>query len=250
MKSELRYHTLAARRSRIAAFFLDHFLASFSIAMIVLYFIELENEGELSGYYFNLLIGILSAFIFLYFGKDFFRGISFGKWMFGLMVRDEKDSNQVPSFSRLFLRNLFIIIWPVEFIMLLINDGKRLGDKIAKTIVIENPNRASRRDRFLVIVTLFLVVLTLLLFLIKNSEAYEVAIQEIEQNEEILIASGGINGYGYFPTGGIGISNGEGNADFNIKVYGNENNLSVFVQLIKERGGEWELIEMKFYKSH
>ncbi|MFK8008399.1 MAG: RDD family protein [Saprospiraceae bacterium] len=247
MENDLKYnYFLGAKSSRIAAFFLDHFIASFCIAMVFLFFIEIEKGGELDESDFNLFIGIIFTMIICYFGKDFYKGISLGKWMFGLMVRDERNPAKVPSFLRLFLRNLLIVIWPIELILLFTNDGKRLGDKVAKTIVIENSNGARRGARLLTIGLIFLLLLTGLFFSMKNSEAYETAIREIEKNEEVLLESGRINGYGYFPIGGINVSNGIGNADFEIKVYGDKKNLGVSVRLKKERGGEWELVELKY----
>ena len=79
----------------------------------------------------------------------------------------------------------------------------------------------------------------------KNSEAYKVAIEEIEQHQEILDKTGGIKGYGMMPTGNISISNGEGQAQLQIKVLGNQRDLNVHLYLTKEPNGTWELIEMK-----
>ena len=56
----------------------------------------------------------------------------------GIMVRDENNQNEIPSIGRLFLRNLFIIIWPVEDIVLATSDQKkRPGDNVAKTVVVK-----------------------------------------------------------------------------------------------------------------
>ena len=78
----------------------------------------------------------------------------------------------------------------------------------------------------------------------KNSDAYKVAITEIEKNEEILSETGGITGYGMMPTGNVSISNGNGQAQLEIKVLGNEKDLNVGVYLTKEPNGEWKLIEL------
>ena len=78
----------------------------------------------------------------------------------------------------------------------------------------------------------------------KNSEAYKVAVREIEQNQEILNETGGIKGYGIMPMGSVNISNGYGQAQLAIKVLGNDNNLNVSAYLTKEPNGEWELIEL------
>ena len=82
---------------------------------------------------------------FLYFLKDAIKGISIGKWIMGIMVRDAVNVDNIPSIGRLFLRNLLVIIWPIEFFILATNDEKkRLGDKIAKTTVVKNPTRRKK----------------------------------------------------------------------------------------------------------
>jgi hypothetical protein len=167
----------------------------------------------------------------------------------GIMVRDASNHDEVPSFGRLFLRNLFVIIWPVEFIVLASSpERKRLGDKTAKTVVVENPNKPAKLPRILALIGVGVAFFTFTFLLagtaIKNSEAYKVAVQEIEQNQEVLDETGGIKGYGMIPTGNMTISNGNGKAQLEIKVLGNEKNLNVSAFLVKEPGGEWELMEL------
>ena len=66
----------------------------------------------------------------------------------GIMVRDEKNRNDIPTFGRLLLRNVFIIIWPIEFIVLALSDNKkRIGDIVAKTLVLKNPNKPEKLPR-------------------------------------------------------------------------------------------------------
>ena len=55
----------------------------------------------------------------------------------------------------------------------------------------------------------------------KNSEAYKAAITEIEKDEQIIIETGGIKGYGIMPTGNISIYDGQGHAHLEIKILGN-----------------------------
>ena len=78
----------------------------------------------------------------------------------------------------------------------------------------------------------------------KSSEAYKVAIIEIEQNQEILLETGGIKGYGIMPKGNISITDGNGQAQLGIKVLGNEKDLNVRVYLTKEPNEKWKLVEM------
>ncbi len=195
-----------------------------------------------------MLVVMLPGFL-LYFAKDSIQGISVGKWTMGIMVRDQKNPSEIPSFGRLLVRNLFVIIWPVEFIALATNqDKKRLGDKVAKTIVVKNLNKPTKLPRVLTLAGVGIAFFTFTFLFagaaMKNSDAYKVAINEIERNQEILTETGGIKGYGMMPTGNVNISNGNGQARLEIKVLGNEKNISVNVHLTKEPNGAWKLIEL------
>ena len=243
-------YTLSSRKRRIAAFLIDHFTVTFLIVAIV--FLSLGTNFMDENNFSNLATKMLPAMIvgfLIYFAKDSIRGISIGKWIMGIMVRDENNLTEIPSFGRLFIRNLFIIIWPIEFIVLAVSqEKKRLGDKTAKTIVVQNPNKPTKLPRILVLVAIGIAFFTFTFLFagsaMKNSDAYKVAIMEIEQNEEILSETGGIKGYGMMPTGNVNISNGNGQAQLKIKVLGNEKDLNVGVYLTKEPNGEWELIEL------
>lgn len=241
---------LSSRKRRIAAFMIDHFVMTFLMVSIVFLalgpnFMDENNMGKMTT---TMLAVMLPGFL-IYFAKDSIKGISVGKWIMGIMVRDTSNSNEVPSFGRLLIRNLFIIIWPVEFIVLASSqEKKRLGDKTAKTIVVKNPNKPTKLPRILALVGVGIAFFTFTFLFagsaMKNSDAYKVAITEIEKNEEILSETGGIKGYGMMPTGSINISNENGQAILEIKVLGNEKDLNVGVYLTKEPNGEWILIEM------
>jgi len=243
-------YILSSRKRRIAAFLIDHFTFTFLIAGIV--FLSLGTDFMDENNFNNLTTRMLPTMIIgflLYFAKDSIKGISPGKWIMGIMVRDENNPTEIPSFGRLLIRNLFLIIWPIEFIVLASSqEKKRLGDKTAKAIVVKNPNKPTKLPRILALAAVGIAFFTFkFLFLglaMKNSDAYKVAITEIEKNEEILSETSGITGYGMMPTGNINISNGNGQAQLEIKVLGNEKDLNVGVYLTKEPNGEWKLIEL------
>lgn len=82
----------------------------------------------------NLIFRILllSIIYSLFLCKDIlFQGQSIGKRILKLKVRD-LNGRGISSF-RLVLRNFFVIIWPVEIIMCLINPQRRLGDILIGT---------------------------------------------------------------------------------------------------------------------
>ena len=242
---------LSSRKRRIAAFFIDHFVMSFLMVAIVFLALgsDFMNENNPTKMFTTMLYVMLPGFL-LYFAKDCIKGISVGKWIMGIMIRDENNPNEIPSIGRLLLRNLFIMIWPVEFIVLATNDKKkRLGDKVAKTIVVKNPITPKKLPRIMAIVVIAVSFFAFTFLFagtaIKHSNAYKISINKIEQNEEILNETGGIKGYGIMPSGSINISNGHGQAQFQIKVLGNKTNMIIYTYLEKEPNGEWELIEMQ-----
>lgn len=241
----------SSRKRRIVAFFIDHFILTF--LMVSVFFIALGpdfmNEKNPSKVMTTMLFSMIPGLI-LYFVKDSFKGSSVGKWIMGIMVRDENNQNETPSFGRLFSRNLFIVIWPIEFIVLAANDQKkRLGDRVAKTVVVKNPNKPTLLLRISALIGVGVMFFVFIYFIvgstIKNSDAYKVAISEIEKNEQIITETGGIKGYGMMPTGNINISNGQGQAQLKIRVLGNTKDLNVSVYLEKESNGQWELFEIQ-----
>jgi uncharacterized RDD family membrane protein YckC len=125
---------------RIGAMALDYFIMSI-IAMLffipmVFRMISTAVSGELEEnpmemfsipYLFIACFGACSIYL-----KDSFAGRSPAKRILGLQIINEK-TNLPAGPLRCFARNLFIIMWPVEFIMALINPEKRLGDYVAGT---------------------------------------------------------------------------------------------------------------------
>jgi uncharacterized RDD family membrane protein YckC len=247
MENPEQASVVASRKRRLAAFLIDHFVISFSILVggFFLYTIVFKDEYGFKQIISTTLCMIIGGAV-LYFAKDSIGGLSFGKWIMGIRVRDAKDQERVPSFGRLFLRNMLFIIWPVEcFALLLSDDKKRLGDRVAKTSVLRNPRKIKLLPR-IVALCLVLVSFIAALFLftlnrIKDSDAYKRALTEIELNKRIMEETGGIEGYGAIPSGSIHYSNGLGTAEFKIKVFGKKKDLIVLVYLEKRGYGIWEL---------
>lgn len=240
----------ASRKRRIAAFMIDHMLLTF--LMVSITFLALGpnfmDDDSITKMGATMAAVMIPGFL-LYFGKDSMGGKSPGKWVMGIMVRDVESPTKNPSIGKMFVRNLFLIIWPVEFIVLATSEErKRLGDKTVKAWVVRNPEKPGKAPRIGVIVIIAIAFFSFLLLFVgaamKNSEAYKVAVSEIERNQEIVSETGGINGYGMMPSGNISIRNGVGEAQFEITVLGAEKDLKVQVLLMKELNGDWELIEM------
>ena len=127
---------------RLASGILDHFImtAVLTVLLIIVFlltvFSELNVTHESSGHLDIKYLTIAFAFgINLYFMKDSVRGRSVGKRATNFQVLCNNGSAASPL--RCFIRDIFIIIWPVEFFVLLFSPSRRLGDIIAGTKVVE-----------------------------------------------------------------------------------------------------------------
>jgi uncharacterized RDD family membrane protein YckC len=68
----------------------------------------------------------------IYFCKDCIGGRSPAKRILKLAVLDNRTNNPASSFQSL-VRNLFILIWPIEVIVVLFNQERRIADIVAGT---------------------------------------------------------------------------------------------------------------------
>ena len=117
---------------RLGAFLIDHFIFSF-IFVFVFIFEMLTFGDSYQPPVMPFIIALVLVFI-VYGFRDIVKGQSIGKRVLGIGVRDIYDNFAVPSASRLFLRQVFSFIWPVEFLVLIFSsDNRKIGDKIAGT---------------------------------------------------------------------------------------------------------------------
>jgi len=116
---------------RIKAFLIDHII--YSIILVGPSTLLIPSDNFFSAFPIFMIIAFI-AYAF----KDIFNGRSVGKRILGLYVRNHDDFAKTPRYYYLIIRNLFLFLWPVELILLLIDrDSRRLGDKLAKTQVVE-----------------------------------------------------------------------------------------------------------------
>ena len=236
---------LASRTKRIIAFLIDHFIICVLFIPILFLIFDFETISAVEISYFLIII------FMIYPMKDSYKGISIGKWIMGIMVRDQNDPDRTPSFFRLYARNLFVLISLIEFIVLVLNPKKqRIGDILCKTIVVPNPLKAPKSHRVLALVGVFICLGFFGAYsgavMIKTSPAYKIAEQEISQDEAIISRIGEIQRFGFLPQGNISISNGHGKASFTIKVKGENDDLWVQAILEKQPKSDWELIGIKY----
>ena len=99
-----------------------------SLIAVLISFIPIIEE-----YNSNLPFYII---IFLFFCKDlFYKNGSVGKKIMNLEI-EISSANKITVFSRKFLRNVPLLIWPIELLLVIIY-RKRLGDYLFKTNVKE-----------------------------------------------------------------------------------------------------------------
>jgi len=178
--------------------------------------------------------------------RDIVRGNSLGKYLLGIAVRNPKDITAIPPISKLFLRNIFTVFWPVELLVLVCSAKKtKIGDKITGTEVYHISNKSKTPAIVVTVVLVASVFVGALVFgisaIIKNDSSYKAAIDYIQTNPAVLKAVGDIEGYGFMPTGSINVSGEYGRASFVIKLIGSERTVRVNIQLIKEPGKDWEV---------
>jgi uncharacterized RDD family membrane protein YckC len=235
----------ASRSSRIFAFIIDHFVLTL-VTVFPLIFIMMKEELQMGS-----KLAIIGIWIFLvlilYIFKDTFKGQSIGKRLIGIAVRDEHKKGVVPSVRRLILRNALLVIWPIEFIVLAADEKKqRLGDRISNTVVVKVKKisiwKVITAVLFAVIIS-FVLLFAIILLSLKNSDSYQSAIAYIESNDEVTGITGGIEGYGFFPSGNVQISNGSGEAAYSIEIKGKDKDIYMQVYLTKKPAQEWIVSE-------
>lgn len=117
-------------KKRIVAFLIDHIIICVAFAMLGMVEVFVKTDFEL---FWKLYYIFLLAFMFIYFFKDVINGQSIGKRIMKIKVVD-LNGNKASLFN-LIIRNITILIWPVEALLLLL-DKDRLGDILAKTKVV------------------------------------------------------------------------------------------------------------------
>ena len=238
----------ASFKYRAFAFMTDFFVITLILVVpfILFTFRHMENNPEIMFMAFPVFM--ITGFFAACF-KDIFKGQSLGKFIFGIAVRDSDDETKIPPATKLFVRNVFSFLWPIELIVLLISKRK-LGDKIAGTDVY----LIRKKPRMLIVIVTAIVVFMMfagsLFFVIisifRNHPSYHTALNYIETNPRIIELVGDVEGFGFFPTGSIHISGGHGQADFTIRVDGSEGTVRVHVRLIREPLRDWEVISFYY----
>lgn len=109
---------------------------------------------------FPIKIGLVIATFFTvcFYAREGFTGQGIGKRLLHLEVFPHSP-------IRLFLRNLTLLIWPVELLFFLIS-GKRIGDLLVKCHVVECQGKEPLSTHNIVLNAIIIVIVTLILSLV------------------------------------------------------------------------------------
>lgn len=240
---------LSSRRRRIFAFMIDHVIMSFLAGMGGLLAMGKHWDTTSPDRMIGTMLPTMLVVFVVYFMKDSVRGMSPGRFVLGIAVRDHAEPDTTPNVGRLILRNLLIVIWPVEFFVLAFSKHKRrIGDLAAKTIVVrrEDIPFGKRLLFFVMLVLVFgLLFVSSIGAIVKNSSAYEHAIAHLEASSEVNAKVGKIEGYGFLPTGSIHVQNQYGYAQIKIKVNGDKSSIVTVVAMEKKPDTDWQLKELR-----
>ncbi|NEW09074.1 hypothetical protein GK047_24160 [Paenibacillus sp. SYP-B3998] len=83
------------------------------------------------------------------------------------------------------------------------------------------------------------------IFLIKSNRSYEISERFIRENPQVRSQLGEVISIGLVPMGGVSISNGRGEANFDIKVKGTMKSATINISLYKESNSDWKIKEYK-----
>ena len=90
----------------------------------------------LSASFLSINVQFLFTILFLISKDVYFENGSIGKKLLAIrLINSNNENNSVPFYSKIG-RNLFLILYPIEFIVLLLNKGRRIGDLLFKTRVL------------------------------------------------------------------------------------------------------------------
>lgn len=115
----------------------------------------------------KIKVTIAIALFSLFLNKDIFFGKSIGKSFVGLRVVSSKTGDPATPIQCM-IRNLFVVIWPIEALMLFFSPKRRIGDFVAGTRVEESTEIDRETERRSVQVILSVVGSFILVYYLFN----------------------------------------------------------------------------------
>lgn len=120
-----------SRIYRLLSMLLDHFILSALLIppILLVQFVFFKGEFKYGSFFFYLIM-------FIYYNKDTFKGKSPAKRILGYQVVDYKTHFPATQWQCA-LRNITVILWPLEVLVSLFSPKRRIGDILACTKVIK-----------------------------------------------------------------------------------------------------------------
>ncbi len=226
---------IASHGKRLFALILD-----FAFALLLVNTINYLSYPEhwdlrLSSSTWQNLIPVYLGIFCLLLCKDGWKGCSPGKFIVGITVRQLENLSQSPSSAKGILRNLSLLILPLEGILLLRDShGRRLGDRWLRTVVIENPKPRRFIIRLMTANTIFFgyffSALLIQPLILKKTAAYQTAIDFLQNAPEAIQQLGSIQDFNS-PEMDINIHEKEGSALVYVLAVGSQQVVPVTVHL-------------------
>jgi len=131
-------------KTRLISMLLDHFIMTFGIVIIILIIIGMVYlvmrfflDSNFPEWLLNIAIFLGVVTFSVYPCKDLVQGKSPAKRILGLIVVDNK-TEKIASPIQSVLRNVTLLLFPIEGIFLLFSPERRIGDYIAGTKIISD----------------------------------------------------------------------------------------------------------------
>lgn len=154
---------------RLIAFLIDLLL----IAIIVnMFFFATQTVKS------QLFVQFLSAMmVTMLLCKDCINGKSAGKRIMKIEIANEKEGEKVSAVSCV-VRNIFVVLWIIEILVLFISKEKRIGDYVAKTKVVSNSKVEKiklDKNALLTVLLCFCIIFLFMFFVFKifSSSSFE-----------------------------------------------------------------------------
>lgn len=246
---------LAAHHLRLFALIVDYLLA-FTLAKLAEQAAAGEHwdlaprSAELGG--MSLLgLGLAVALLLV---RDAAGGRSPGKWLCGLAVRQARDPAAPASVPQNVLRNVALVLLPVEALLVFVDPYyRRLGDRLAGTVVVQPPRVTHLSRRLLGLAILFLLSLLLMMLVTRwrlhRSAAYETARRIASEHPALQEAVGAHQGFGGEP--GLRISPDGDRAAVTLEVEGARGTAEaeVVMHLVTHGERRWELTAVRLLRE-
>jgi uncharacterized RDD family membrane protein YckC len=253
---------IASRKRRIVAQLIDFTFFSYlaSLFMYLIFFL-LKTPWDTPLLHNSLSLisafGILGFLIFA--AKDSYNGLGIGKLIMGIRVYDAegRPANVLSSF----IRNLPLLAWPVETIVMIISSSKkRIGDQLVDTQVCRD-KQINPMNRWLAVLLILCSywmspnlpdlefsesgIIKLSQMVVKQSHAFELAEKRVRSESAIINLIGPVQSIDVRITSNIVIHNDEGKAEFSLDVVGERGQLPVIVNL-ERKNSQWQVVQMHF----